>query len=259
MYTLPTMTNTLPKQDTKLTLQESMEQRLAQVEREKEALTHQVQDLTQNNNRLEFEKEALVKENASLRDEIRRCGGKRQQNRGRHHRRRNAMTNSAACNDFKPRGKNDSEQKDAKLPSLVPEEMAISMNPSYTDFSYASDHQPPYNAMVPSAFLTPFSQPPPDAMPFTNHMVLYSHHSGMSSSVPLFHPTMYSPGFAGYDETQYFQGVPEGFMGHAPVQRVGTEEGWFEDSSYSFEQYDHFGDSHYGEGEGGAHEQAVPK
>ena len=189
------MANIDSKQDTKLTLQESMEKRLAQVEREKEALTHRVQDLTQNNTRLASEKEALVVENASLRNEIRQAQKRLRYNQGRRHRRRNARTDSLTSLPANSRGKDE----------VGAQQPAIDETPS----------------LEPEA--NPWVGPP---MPCTYLYYMVPSESACHDMAPMF---SYTHSFESSDP-QVHWGVQNGCIGHDAHTGSGWE-GWFQDNS----------------------------
>lgn len=183
-----TMAKVDTNEETKLTMQESMEKRLAQVEREKEALTHQVQDLTHTSTRLASEKEALAVENAALRNEIRQLEKKLRYNQGRRHRRRNARTDSltSPLPGLNSHGKDEGAHHPRAdgVPSLAPE-----VNPwTSTPVPYA----PYLYYMVPSESACNQIAP----------MFSYTH--SFESSDPQFHLGVQN-GWNGHDGGGWFQ------------------------------------------------------
>ncbi len=126
-----------------------MEAQLANIEREKETLKHQVQDLKQKFIVLEADKKSLAKENSSL-----------------HHGHQHASTKHNRHYHYQTRGpqsgknvpSSSSSNENYSLPSLVPDNMSLSLGHSNTDYLYAPKDKAYYHAQP--SFYAHYCHPP---------------------------------------------------------------------------------------------------
>jgi regulator of replication initiation timing len=207
------------KHSKKITLQESMEARLSKVEREKETLKHQVQDLKQKVIVLEADKKSLAQENSSLRR-------RRQQASTKHNHRHRYETRGPQSGKNVPSSSSSNEND--SLHSLVPDDVPLSLGHSNTDNSHAPEDKAYYHAQP--SFYAHYCHPPQYIHPSTHYQY---------GGVP--------PPF--YNQASYYDNVAY----HAFLGSNQEASGWADrDGERSYEDAQSqntapfgFGDTHY--------------
>lgn len=232
-----------------------------QVEREKESVTHQLQDMKQENTRLK-------KANANLKKKLK----KKYKKRCPQHRRGDSALDKTKTSNAKSNTgeKEDSvEKQNDDVPSLLSEGMtSTSLNPSNADLSLScgltnagdDDHRPTNNELPPSVIQPPaVTSPPLATMPFTYPaMPGPVHQNGgypLSPYSPPYYPSMMYAPTSAYGGAVPFNPAGGSFMATGYAQGVGNEESWTQGGHNGFIQDGCYGDR--GEGAGGG-EAYVP-
>ena len=219
-----------------------MEKRLADVEREKQALTKQIQDLKHKNTRLEseIEKQELVEENASLVEKLKKRGRRRRERQNQRMKTSApAKKNAWATNSKAPSGKKDSaKQQSNDPPSLASEGMSLCLVSSNADVSLSP--APSNDAHVPSAdspqFMYQQQQPPPPPFGYYNMPPVSDPYAQADCGMPdpPYAYPMYCPSY-GYNESPSHQQFYGGTQGNGNADEFAQHCGQFGASAAYYE------------------------